>query len=495
MLAAARTRGGGSGGGGRCWLLLQPATPGSPCASRPAAAALRASSSHPGGRGGGLQASAGRCGPWRRRWGGSAGDASVAGGSVAAHAGALSAGPHFVLGIETSCDETGAAVVSPAPVSTDGTVLGEALASQVELHALWGGVVPKLAQDEHVKVIDSVVQEALAAAGVTPAELSAVAVTIGPGLSICLRVGVTKARAIAKEHQIPVINVHHMEAHALVARLSDKDVGFPFVTLLVSGGHNLLLLAHGLGRYTELGTTLDDALGEAYDKTARLLGLDLSRGGGPALESLALEGDPYSFRFTVPMKHTRSSNFSYAGLKTQVRMAIDAHAPGAESKPLSQASTEERVVRANIAASFQRVALEHLEMKTKRAVEQARDMSPSVKCLNVQVGMWKVVAGGVAANKELRRRFHQLSEEAGLRLVCPPPKLCTDNGVMVAWAGAEYLTLGAFEPPPPLDEREDFRVDLRARWPLGEKLVDDRSIRSQKKRDVYPSLTSLTILS
>eukprot|EP00850_Spirogloea_muscicola_P016287 SM000131S26717 [mRNA] locus=s131:137401:141488:- [translate_table: standard] len=490
MLAAARTKCGGGGGiGGRCWLVLQPqpATPGSPCAGRRAAAAPRASSPHCGGRGGGLQASAGRCGPWRRRWGGSAGDASGAGGSVAAHAGALATGPHLVLGIETSCDETGAAVVSPAPVSTDGTVLGEALASQVELHALWGGVVPKLAQDEHVKVIDSVVQEVLAAAGVTPAELSAVAVTIGPGLSMCLRVGVTKARAIAKEHRIPVINVHHMEAHALVARLSNKDVGFPFVTLLVSGGHNLLLLAHGLGRYTELGTTLDDALGEAYDKTARLLGLDLSRGGGPALESLALEGDPNSFRFTVPMKHTRSSNFSYAGLKTQVRMAIDAHAPGAESKPLSQASTEERVVRANIAASFQRVALEHLEMKTKRAVEQVREISPSVECL--------VVAGGVAANKELRRRFHRLSEEAGLRLVCPPPKLCTDNGVMVAWAGAEYLTLGAFEPPPPLDEHEDLRVDLRARWPLGEKLVDDRSIRSQKKRDVYPSLTSLTILS
>jgi glycoprotease/Kae1 family metallohydrolase len=226
----------------------------------------------------------------------------------------------LVLGIETSCDDTGAAVVSG-----DGRVLGEALASQVEIHGPWGGVVPNLAQEAHKEAIDGVIAAALSNAGVTAADLSAVAVTVGPGLSMCLRVGVVAAQNLCALHDKPIIPVHHMEAHALVARVAGgtEAVRFPFLALLVSGGHNQLILARGVGDYTILGSTLDDALGEAYDKTARLLGLDVGGGGGPALEALAKKGDPDAYKFPVPLRQRKNCDFSYAGLKTAARMAIE----------------------------------------------------------------------------------------------------------------------------------------------------------------------------
>lgn len=313
----------------------------------------------------------------------------------------------LVLGIETSCDDTGVAVVT-----SDGRVLGEALSTQEEIHAAWGGVVPNLAMEAHKAAIGSTVDLALSRAGVTASQLDAIACTIGPGLSLCLRVGVMKAREIARENQIPVIGVHHMEGHALVARLppqekdpgsilspsssSSPSVSFPFLCLLVSGGHNLILLVHGVGKYVQLGTTVDDALGEAYDKIARLLGLELKPSGGAALEALATQGDPKAFAFAVPMRKHANCDFSYAGLKTGVRLAIEQAVENhpldsiAEDVPSTSASPcpLPLKVKADIAASFQRVACLHLTERVKRAIGWARESEPGLKSL--------VVAGGVA---------------------------------------------------------------------------------------------------
>ncbi|KAI8545351.1 hypothetical protein RHMOL_Rhmol07G0033200 [Rhododendron molle] len=199
-----------------------------------------------------------------------------------------------ILGIETSCDDTAAAVVR-----SNGEILSQVVSSQADLLARYGGVAPKMAEEAHAQVIDKVVQEALDKANVKELDLSAVAVTIGPGLSLCLRVGVQKARKIAGSFNLPMVGVHHMEAHALVARLTEQELQFPFMALLISGGHNLLILARDLGQYVQLGTTIDDAIGEAYDKTAKWLGLDLRRSGGPAVEELAREGDAESVKFSV----------------------------------------------------------------------------------------------------------------------------------------------------------------------------------------------------
>ncbi|KAG2597068.1 hypothetical protein PVAP13_5KG213600 [Panicum virgatum] len=280
----------------------------------------------------------------------------------------------LMLGIETSCDDTAAAVVRG-----DGEILSQVVSSQSDLLVRYGGVAPKMAEEAHALVIDQVVQKALDDAKLSGSDLSAVAVTVGPGLSLCLRVGVHKARQVAKSFGLPIVGVHHMEAHALVSRLVNKDLDFPFLALLISGGHNLLVLAHSLGQYVQLGTTIDDAIGEAYDKTARWLGLDMRKGGGPALEELALDGDPDSIKFRVPMRQHKDCNFSYAGLKTQVRLAIESKNLSADDIPISSASEEDRQSRANIAASFQRVAVLHLEERCQRAVEWALKIEPSIK--------------------------------------------------------------------------------------------------------------------
>ncbi|KAI5647381.1 hypothetical protein M9H77_33386 [Catharanthus roseus] len=340
-----------------------------------------------------------------------------------------------------------------------------------------------MAEEAHSQVIDQVVQEALDKANLTERDLSAVAVTIGPGLSLCLRVGVQKARKIAGDFSLPIVGVHHMEAHALVARLVEKKLEYPFLTLLISGGHNLLILAHDLGHYVQLGTTIDDAIGEAYDKTAKWLGLDMRRSGGPAIEELAKEGDAKAIKFRVPMKQHKDCNFSYAGLKTQVRLAIESQNIDAKI-PISTASSEERSARANIAASFQRVAVLHLEEKCQRAIEWASKIEPTIK--------YFVVSGGVASNQYVRARLNQVVENNGLQLVCPPPSLCTDNGVMVAWTGIEHFQMGRYDPPPPADEPEGAVLDLRPRWPLGEEYAEGKSqARSLRRARMHPSLTSI----
>ncbi|KAM1063562.1 hypothetical protein FF1_027696 [Malus domestica] len=403
----------------------------------------------------------------------------------------------IVLGIETSCDDTAAAIVRG-----NGEILSQVVSSQADLLAQYGGVAPKMAEEAHLQVIDKVVQEALDKAKLTETNLSAVAVTIGPGLGLCLRVGVRKAREIAGSCNLPIIGVHHMEAHALVARLTERELQFPFVALLISGGHNLLILARDLGQYVQLGTTIDDAVGEAYDKTAKWLGLDLRRSGGPAIEELAREGDAKSVKFSTPMKQHKDCNFSYAGLKTQVRLAIESKNIDLWSAilainfyppnfpmlcsnttiPLSSASSEDRRIRADIAASFQRVAVLHLEERCERAIEWALKIEPSVKHL--------VVSGGVASNQYVRSRLDQVVKKNSLQLVCPPPCLCTDNGVMVAWTGIENFCMGRFDPPPPADEPEDIVYELRPRWPLGEEYAEGRSeARSMRTARMHPSLT------
>ncbi|KAL0397765.1 UNVERIFIED_CONTAM: putative tRNA N6-adenosine threonylcarbamoyltransferase, mitochondrial [Sesamum calycinum] len=355
-----------------------------------------------------------------------------------------------VLGIETSCDDTAAAVVR-----SNGEILSQVVSSQADLLVRYGGVAPKMAEEAHSLVIDQVVQEALDKAKVTEEDLSAVAVTIGPGLSLCLRVGVRKARKVAGTYALPIVGVHHMEAHALVARLVERELQFPFIALLISGGHNLLILARDLGHYIQLGTTIDDAIGEAYDKTAKWLGLDMRRSGGPAVEELAREGDENFVKFKVPMKQHKDCNFSYAGLKTQVRLAIESKNIDA-SIPIASAGSEDRKARADIAASFQ------------------------------------VVSGGVASNQYVRSRLNKIVEKHALQLVCPPPSLCTDNGVMIAWTGIEHFQMGRYDPPPPACEPEDAMLDLRPRWPLGEEYAEGRSeARSLKTARVHPSLTSL----
>ncbi|XP_062091617.1 probable tRNA N6-adenosine threonylcarbamoyltransferase, mitochondrial isoform X2 [Humulus lupulus] len=382
----------------------------------------------------------------------------------------------IVLGIETSCDDTAAAVVR-----SNGQILSQVVSSQADLLALYGGVAPKMAEEAHSQVIDQVVQQALDKANLSASDLSAVAVTIGPGLSLCLRVGVQKARKVAGSFNLPMVGVHHMEAHALVARLTERDLQFPFMALLISGGHNLLILARDLGHYIQLGTSIDDAIGEAYDKTAKWLGLDMRRSGGPAVEELAREGDAHAIKFSTPMKQHKDCNFSYAGLKTQVKLAIRSKNVNAVI-PISSASSEDRRSRADIAASFQRVAVLHLEERCQRAIEWALKIEPSIKHL--------VVSGGVASNQYVRAQLDQVVKKNNLHLVCPPPSLCTDNGVMVAWTGIEHFRVGRFDPAPPAEDPEDY--DLRPRWPLGEEYAEGRSeARSLRTARIHPSLTSI----
>ncbi len=365
--------------------------------------------------------------------------------------------PFTVLGIETSCDDTGVAVVR-----SDGTILGEALASQAALHEEFGGVMPGVARDAHAEALDRVTAEALKRAGLASvADVDAVAVTVGPGLEICLRVGCESAKALALEHAKPFVAVHHLEAHVLMARLAAAEpVDFPFLTLLVSGGHCMRLLSRAVGEHYVIGSTLDDALGEAYDKVARLLDLPVGGGGGPALEALARDGSAGAVALPVPMSRKKNCDFSFAGLKTAVRRAIE---------KTDDARRAEPSFNADVAASFQDVAISHLEQRLRYAFELCEKAGDEWGCRPSTL----VVSGGVAANAELRRRLQALcdatpagaadgggGDDGGAwRLVVPPPRLCTDNGVMVAWAAVESLRLGR-------SHAAEGR-DVRARWPLG----------------------------
>jgi len=346
----------------------------------------------------------------------------------------------LVLGIETSCDETAAAVVART-VDAEGRVSGRILAnvvrSQWDAHRAYGGVVPEIAARAHAECLDEIVREAMKQAAVPWNGLHAVAATAGPGLIGGLIVGLTTAKVIALVHGLPLVAVNHLEAHALTVGLTES-LRPPYLLLLVSGGHTQLIDVLDVGRYARLGTTIDDALGEAFDKTAKLL--DLGFPGGPALEAAARNGDERRFRLPRPMAGRSEPNFSFAGLKTAVRLAAGAIAP----------LTHRDV--ADIAAAFQATAAVTVADRVGRAMAlcEARRETP-------EHGHVLVVAGGVAANLRLREGLAALAQAKGWRLALPPIALCTDNAAMVAWAGAERMDLAAGDP---LD------CAARARWPL-----------------------------
>ncbi len=340
-----------------------------------------------------------------------------------------------VLGIESSCDETGVALVRG-----DRRVLAERLSSQLDRHADFGGVVPEIAARAHLEILDRLIADTMDEAGLDFADLDGIAVTAGPGLIGGLITGLITAKSIAAVHNLPLLAINHLEAHALTARLTDPNLTFPYLLLLVSGGHCQILVVEGVGRYRRLGTTLDDALGEAYDKAAKMLNLGYP--GGPAVEAAAKAGDPARFPFPRPMVGKKNCHFSFSGLKTALRRAI---------QDLGPASLEPPHIH-DLTASFQAAAIDSLIDRTRRAARLTAEAGPSPTAL--------VVAGGVACNRYLRERLDKLAATQHLKLIVPPPQLCTDNGVMIAWAGLEQLHCGA---PASLD------VKARARWPLDPK--------------------------
>jgi N6-L-threonylcarbamoyladenine synthase len=338
-----------------------------------------------------------------------------------------------VLGIETSCDETAAAVVSAS-----GTIHANLVLSQLDEHRPYGGVVPEIAARSHLDHIDRLVGQAMEQAGLGFAELDGVAATAGPGLIGGVFVGVMTAKAIALAWNLPFLAVNHLEGHALSARLSDR-LDFPYLLLLVSGGHCQLLAVEGVGQYRRLGGTIDDAVGEAFDKTAKLLGLGYP--GGPAVEQEAEAGDPAAVALPRPMLGRPGLDFSFSGLKTAVRQAA--------AKAGILAGGGDAQARADLAASFQAAVGDILAERCAKAIERFQQEYGRPGPL--------VVAGGVAANRNLRARLETVAAAAGSRLVAPPPALCTDNAAMIAWAGVERLALGLSDPL-------DFAA--RPRWPL-----------------------------
>jgi len=340
-----------------------------------------------------------------------------------------------VLGIETSCDETAASVVRRG-ADGHGEILSNLVRSQIEAHAAFGGVVPEIAARAHVEVLDRLIAGALQDAGVGWADLAGVAATAGPGLNGGLLVGLTTAKAIALVHDLPLIALNHLEAHALTVGLTD-DLQPPYLMLIVSGGHTQLIAVRDVGGYERLGTTVDDALGEAFDKTAKLLGLGYP--GGPAVEQAAATGDASRFDFPTPMVGRPEPHFSFAGLKTAVRQAANALAPASDQDV------------ADICAAFQRAAVRAVRDRSETA------MRLYTQRMGANASRRFVVAGGVAANAALRDGLERAAAAEGFSLHVPPAALCTDNAAMVAWAGAVWLARGRADP---LD------VPARARWPL-----------------------------
>jgi tRNA N6-adenosine threonylcarbamoyltransferase len=345
----------------------------------------------------------------------------------------------LVLGIETSCDETAAAVVGDAPPFIRSNIVF----SQLAEHRPYGGIVPEVAARAHLTHLDPVIARALEEAGIGFGDLDAIAATGGPGLIGGVIVGVTEAKAIAFARGLPFVAVNHLEGHALSARLV-AEVAFPFLLLLVSGGHCQLLIVEGVGRYRRLGTTIDDAAGEAFDKGAKLLGLGYP--GGPAIERAAVAGDSTRIPLPRPMTGRDGCDFSFSGLKTALRLAVEKRGDA-----LSPAD------RADLAASLQDSIIASLADRTAQAIAQFLDRHPHGKTL--------VVAGGVAANQALRARLTRLTDSAGLAFVAPPVSLCTDNGAMIAWAGIERLKAE-------LTDGLDFAP--RPRWPLDPAAVPAR---------------------
>ena len=342
----------------------------------------------------------------------------------------------IVLGIESSCDETAAAIVNDKR-----EILGETVLTQLE-HKVYGGVVPEIAARCHLEHIDEILQETFKRANLKPSDIDAVAASSGPGLIGGVVVGVMAAKALALALDKPFIAVNHLEGHALAARLT-SDVKYPYLLLLVSGGHCQILIVKGVGEFERLGTTIDDAAGEAFDKVSKMLGLGYP--GGPMIEKMAVLGDENRFVLPHPLHNSGDCNLSFSGLKTAVRKIIESYSPddNIEHAIINKKDT------ADICASFQKAATESLVYKLQKAIVTFKTKYPQGKDL--------VVSGGVAANTYLRSRLQKLADTEGLIFSAPPIRFCTDNGVMIAWAGMERALKGLYSPL-------DFKP--RPRWPL-----------------------------
>ena len=336
-----------------------------------------------------------------------------------------------ILGIETSCDETGVAIYDE-----EKGLIANQLHTQIALHADYGGVVPELASRDHIRKLAPLLQAALQEAHLTAKDIDGIAYTSGPGLVGALLVGSTVARSLAYAWNVPAIGVHHMEGHLLAPMLEENPPHFPFVALLVSGGHTQLVRVDGVGRYELLGESIDDAAGEAFDKTAKLLGLDYP--GGAALARLALNGTPNRFAFPRPMTDRPGLDFSFSGLKTFAANTL--HQVMKEEGELTEQS------KADIAYAFQEAVVDTLAIKCKRALKQT-----GLKRL--------VIAGGVSANKQLRQTLAELMQQLGGEVFYPQPQFCTDNGAMIAYAGFLRLKQG---------QQQDLAIEVRPRWAMTE---------------------------
>lgn len=341
----------------------------------------------------------------------------------------------IILGIETTCDETAAAVVERNDAG-EGRILSNIVLSQISEHAAFGGVVPEIAARAHVEILDAVVAKAMNEAQLSFEAIDGIAAAAGPGLIGGVIVGLTMAKGIALVHNKPLIAVNHLEAHALTARLTDA-AAFPYCLFLASGGHTQILGVRGVGDYLRIGGTVDDAIGEAFDKTAKLLGLGYP--GGPLVEKEAARGDPERFTLPRPMAGRHDANFSLSGLKTALRLEAEKVAP------LSDVDV------ADLCASFQQAVGEVVMDRLRSGLRVFREEIGTPTAL--------VCAGGVAANQAIRKALHRVAFEIGISLVAPPPGLCTDNGAMIAWAGAERLALGL---------TDSLAMAPRARWPLSD---------------------------
>ena len=363
-----------------------------------------------------------------------------------------------VLGIESSCDETAAALVR-----ADRTIIAEAIASQDAAHAPYGGVVPEIAARAHAERLAPMIEAVLEQADMRLAGCSAIAATAGPGLIGGVMVGLVTAKALAMASDKPLLAINHLEGHALSPRLAEPALCFPYLLLLVSGGHCQILLVEGVGRYRRLATTIDDALGEAFDKTAKILGLGFP--GGPAVERLAREGNARAVSLPRPLLGSVEPHFSFAGLKSAVLRAKDKQLATARAEPVAGlfCSPEEKgrastgsgraglaYSDADIAASFQQAAVDCLLDRLRHALQHIAT-PPAL-----------VVAGGVAANTAVRAALEQFATEHGMRFVAPPPALCTDNAAMIAWAGLERL--GSDDPN--VGKSDPLDIAARPRWPL-----------------------------
>ena len=341
-----------------------------------------------------------------------------------------------VLGIETSCDETAAAIVE-RDEGDKAHILSNIVWSQIEDHIPYGGVVPEIAARAHVEILDGLVKRALEEANTELQDIDAIAATGGPGLIGGLIVGLMTAKALALAANKPFIAVNHLEGHALTAKLTN-NLDYPYLLLLVSGGHTQVILVKGLGDYKRLGTTIDDALGEAFDKTAKLLGLPYP--GGPIIEKLAAQGDNQRIELPRPLKGEKRLDFSFSGLKTAVRQAA------MEMAPLSDKDI------ADIAASFELAVTDTLSDRVERSLAVFKNEYPDKEAS-------LVVAGGVASNKAIRNSLQKLCDAHGFKFIAPPIGLCTDNAAMIAYAGLQHFIHG---------DRSSFNIAPRSRWPLDE---------------------------